>query len=265
MRLLLKVSESRFHSVWLKIAGFTRERPMKMSCRRLLILGVLLVGHPSVAHAGMPSIHLTDIARMRIQNISFFLLLFLVSAGAIQFIWNRLHKDWSRLPRLSYGKAVGLMALWGLLFVLVLTMISGARELMTPGAWEKNGKTYRLVQQTNTPPADDSQEKERREKLHELRVALWKYALKHEGRFPPDSSVPEIPQEKWQTPDPSGMHYVYVKGLSADRGDVPLAYEPGIFGPWRLVLLTNGDVKLLELSKIVRAPARSESVDGGNP
>ena len=27
---------------------------------------------------------------------------------------------------------------------IVLTMISGARELMTPGAWERNGVTYRL-------------------------------------------------------------------------------------------------------------------------
>jgi len=26
----------------------------------------------------------------------------------------------------------------------VLTMISGARELMTPGAWEKDGAIYRL-------------------------------------------------------------------------------------------------------------------------
>ena len=43
------------------------------------------------------------------------------------------------------GKALGVVFLWGLLFVLVLTMISGARELMTPGAWEKKGLTYRLT------------------------------------------------------------------------------------------------------------------------
>jgi hypothetical protein len=36
------------------------------------------------------------------------------------------------------------VTLWGLLFLLILTMISGARELMTPGAWEKHGSTYRL-------------------------------------------------------------------------------------------------------------------------
>jgi hypothetical protein len=36
------------------------------------------------------------------------------------------------------------VTLWGLLFLLILTMISGARELMTPGAWEKHGSTYEL-------------------------------------------------------------------------------------------------------------------------
>ena len=36
------------------------------------------------------------------------------------------------------------VVLWGLLFMLVLTMISGARELLTPGAWEKKGATYQL-------------------------------------------------------------------------------------------------------------------------
>ena len=32
----------------------------------------------------------------------------------------------------------------GLLFYVVLTMISGARELLTPGVWEKQGTGYRL-------------------------------------------------------------------------------------------------------------------------
>lgn len=40
---------------------------------------------------------------------------------------------------------MGLVVLWGLLFIVVLAMISGARELMTPGAWEKQGATYRLA------------------------------------------------------------------------------------------------------------------------
>jgi hypothetical protein len=36
-------------------------------------------------------------------------------------------------------------------------MISGARELMTPGAWEKQGVTYRLADQAEAkaPPQGD--------------------------------------------------------------------------------------------------------------
>lgn len=108
------------------------------------LLSLLLL--PSVAQAGMPMPPmLTDIAKLRVDAISFFLLVFLASAGIIQLIWNRvLRTAFLRLPRLSYPKAVGLVALWGLLFVIVLTMISGARELMTPGAWERSGAIYRL-------------------------------------------------------------------------------------------------------------------------
>jgi hypothetical protein len=49
-----------------------------------------------------------------------------------------------RVPWISYPKALGVVVLWGLLFSVVLAMISGARELMTPGAWEQQGATYRL-------------------------------------------------------------------------------------------------------------------------
>ena len=100
---------------------------------------------PIVAHAGMPTPPtLTELARMRVEVLSFFLVVFLACAGLIQLLWNGLRKSFLRLPRLSYPKALMLMLLWALLFIVVLTMISGARELMTPGAWEKEGATYRL-------------------------------------------------------------------------------------------------------------------------
>src|SRR5437763_9410740 len=99
---------------------------------------------PRAALAGMPSISFSDVARLRLQTISFFLMGLLLSAAVIMAIWNGLRRDFAWLPRLSYAKACGLVVLWGLLFVIVLTMISGARELMTPGAWEKNGLTHKL-------------------------------------------------------------------------------------------------------------------------
>jgi hypothetical protein len=34
---------------------------------------------------------------------------------------------------------------------------------------------------------------------------------------------------------------------------MPLAYEPEVFGPRRLVLLTNGDIRSLETVEIIQA------------
>ena len=75
---------------------------------------------------------LSDLSRERLEIISFFVLCLLLCAAVIRGIWNGLRKDFPFLPRLSYLRALGIIAIWGLLFVLILTMIAGARELMTP-------------------------------------------------------------------------------------------------------------------------------------
>jgi hypothetical protein len=219
----------------------------------LFALG-LLATQPAAARAGMPSVNLTEVARLRLDAISFFLVGFLVCAGLIQLLWNYLRKDFTSLPRLTYGKAVGLVALWGLLFVLVLTMISGARELMTPGAWKKDGLTYRLADAKPEAGAAESLELARHKQLDRLRVALWRHARAHEGRFPPDRTVSDIPREAWQVPDLSGLPYVYVGGLRVDQ-DRPLAYEPEVFGLRRLVLFANGEIREMEWEEIARALA----------
>src|SRR4051794_13998795 len=204
----------------------------------------------------MPSVTLTDVARLRLQGISFFLAAFLLAAWLVRLLWNRLHKDFPTLPRLSYGKALGVVCLWGLLFVLVLTMISGARELMTPGAWVKEGATYRLADEaTPAAPPADLLEAERKQKLEDLRFALWDYARTHEGRFPPGSSVSEIPAQRWQVPGPSGMRYIYTGGFGKQRGVAPLAFEPEVFGTSRLVLLSSGEITPMTSTQITRALA----------
>jgi hypothetical protein len=141
---------------------------MRSVTRAALLSLAATLGAPALAFAGMPSVSLSDVARLRVQTISFFLVALLLSAWLIQLLWNYLRKDFVALPRLTYGKAVGVVVLWGLLFVLVLTMISGARELMTPGAWEKNGLTYRLARDTAPAYPDDSLEAERRRQLERL-------------------------------------------------------------------------------------------------
>jgi hypothetical protein len=115
-------------------------------CVAAMLLAMLL---PSVAWAGMPApVVLTDIARMRVEAISFFLAVFVCCALAVKSLWNRvLCISFPSLPRLNFWRAMGLTVLWGLLFMVVLTMISGGRELMTPGAWDRQGATYKLHEQ----------------------------------------------------------------------------------------------------------------------
>jgi hypothetical protein len=210
---------------------------------------LVLLGCPGLVRAGMPSLELSDLARLRLENLSFFLMLFLLSAWLIQLLWNALRRDWTVLPPLRYRAAVGLVALWGLLFVLVLTMISGARELMTPGAWEKKGVTYRLAD----PERDAELRRARRAQLENLRDALWNYAFRHEGKFPPSpSSDPGIPAALWHVPDPSAAPYLYVGGARGEAA-VPVVYEPDVYGGARYVLYADGSIRLAELDSILEA------------
>ncbi len=119
---------------------------MRAVDRAFIPLGatLILVAAPAPAHAGMPTVNLTDIAGAHFEAISFFIAMLLFVALAVKLLWNSLQKDFQKLPRISYLRALAGTALWGLLFLLILTMISGAREIMTPGAWEKHGATYEL-------------------------------------------------------------------------------------------------------------------------
>jgi hypothetical protein len=205
----------------------------------------------------MPAVTLTDLARLRVETISFFLGVFLLSALAIKLLWNWLANDFASLPRLTYGKAVGLTGLWGLLFVIVLTMISGARELMTPGAWVKNGATYKLRNEavTSTSAATGDQAdllKMRRERLSQLGAALQAFAREHEGHFPTSSQVDQIATELWSAFGSSEIRYVYWQGLSLDGPSQPLASEPNVYAGEQLVLFTDGEIKSLAIDDLLR-------------
>jgi hypothetical protein len=140
----------------------SRQGVIAMRSRLCVGLATLMVFlTPAIALAGMgaPTLEdiprlltLTNMAKLRLDAVSFFLVCILGIAWAIQLAWNSLAKDFPKLPRISYLRSLGLMGLWGLLFLLVLTMISGARELMTPGAWKKNGFTYQLAEPAELPP-----------------------------------------------------------------------------------------------------------------
>jgi hypothetical protein len=229
---------------------------MNRSCFSIALLGFLC---PKIAEAGMPTmtVRLTDMAEIRLQNISFFLAGFLLSAYLIKSLWNYLHKEWPVLPRLSYGRALGVTAVWGLVFVLVLTMISGARELMTPAAWEKDGRTFKVVQDkpsVEIGPSEDA----RRHKLEELRFALWDYAQSHDGQFPIARESSAFAADLWQTPHALPFHYLYAGNLTRKGPNRPLAWEPEVFGQKRLMLYTNGLIQSMTNDEIERAVSEAK-------
>lgn len=237
-------------------AGAGRGRLPSVSSR---LPFVLLLLTPAAALAGMPSFLLTEVASQRFQAISFFLVLFLLVALAVRALWNRLGRDVPRLPKLGFGSALALVFLWGLGFQLVLSMIAGGRELMTPGAWEKKGVTYEL-KESELPSEKQLVLQARRQRLEELRVALWAYAAAHGNEFPPSDLAPGLPEERWKVLGGSGLHFIYVSGLEADAPATPLAYEPGLFGRERWVLFTDGDIRQLPIESIHTALA-----GGGTP
>lgn len=124
---------------------------------RRLALGLLvLLSTPAVAEAGMPAVGplLTRFAQTRLQGISFFAACVLVAAICVRWLWNTLARDCAALRPITLRTALAATLLWGLLSIVVLTMISGARELMTPGAWVSQGMTYRLAAPAAAAPAE---------------------------------------------------------------------------------------------------------------
>jgi hypothetical protein len=232
-----------------------------MRCRVGLLIACLLPeALPCVAAAGMPAplpddvpvvFRLSDPTTSRLASLSFFVAVLLVCAAVIRWLWNYLRRDFPRLPYLSYGKAVAGVMLWGLLFFIVLTMISGARELMTPGAWKRQGFTYTLA-----TAADESVENAavllRRQHLERLRTALWRYAATHGGRFPPRADYTALPAELWEVPDSGGLRYLYAGGLSADESATLLVCEPELEPGRRFALQTNGDLVRLTSRQVAQ-------------
>lgn len=216
---------------------------------RVLALALLLVASPAPALAGMPAVFLSDVARVRLSAVSFFCACFLVSAKGVQALWNALRADFPALPLLSYRRALQLLGLWGAAFVLVLTMISGARELMTPGAWTRQATTYKLTGSSQDRMSSTALVA-RRARLERLRIELWRYAAQHAGAFPPHDLVDDIPAADWDAGDPSGARFIYAPGATPDHGAVPVVWEPGVFGADRFALLSNGDITNLPLTDI---------------
>jgi hypothetical protein len=137
-------------------------------------------------------------------------------------------------------------------------MISGARELMTPGAWRKQGWTYRLDQ----PPAPEPQARQqRRERLEALRIALLQHAATHAGAFPSNSKEVD---ESWSIPAHPGFEFLYRPGQTASNQSAEvLVFEPEVGDPERFVLLVNGMIGTMRTPELDDALLSADSAKQG--
>ncbi len=212
------------------------------------VIGGVLLGAAS-ARAGMTVYGLNDFYETRLQDISMFLVVLLLCSAGLMGLWNVLARDFKSLPRLKYRHALALSVIFGLAMLLILTMISGIREVLTPEAWRKQGTAYKL----NSP----AMEEERRLGLARLRDALHQYAQAHEGKFPPHDFVPEIPDKLWETVDYRRSRFEYQHGLTLADTNRVLAWEPERFGNRRYVLFVGGEIKSLTKEELVSRPEGS--------
>ena len=199
----------------------------------VVALAMLLVA--ARAQAGMTVYGLRDVYSLRFEELSFFLLLFIVCVFALKFLWNHAVKGFPSMPRLKFLQAGALALLLGLVMLVILTMISGIREVLTPGAWRHQGTSYRL----NDPALEPT----RLRSLEHLRTALFQYAAAHDGRFPANDFTPDISDKLWESPDQNGTHYIYSNGLTTSHTNGLLAIEPLAFGESRFVLLADGRIE----------------------
>lgn len=189
------------------------------------------------AHAGMTVVTLSDIARARLDALSFFIAAYLFICWLVKLVWNHLGRTFPAMPRLDYRRALGLVFVTGLLFYVVLTMISGARELLTPGAWEKQGTGYRLREDGAAHLSKDL----RRGNLLRLKDAIWDYARAHDGAGPPGPLSGGIEARLWLFG--GGGFYCLVPGVKPGGGRNILVYEPATAGGRRFVLLADGSIE----------------------
>lgn len=189
------------------------------------------------AQAGMTVITLTDVAKARLDALSFFIAGYFLISWLVKLVWNHLAKTLTVLPRLDYSRALALVFLSGLMFYVVLTMISGARELLTPGAWQKQGAGYRLREEG----LPEISKEERKAAITTLRDEIWKYAKNHDGKAPSSPFDAGVELKYWKFM--GGGLYCLMPDVRPGVGRSILVYEPSTAGGRRFLIWSDGTIE----------------------
>lgn len=193
------------------------------------------------AQAGMPmpmAVFLSEYGTDRLIGISttFFVILVLV-AIPVMYAWNaffaEIDGESKHFKRIGYVKSLGITFLGVCLFTLILVMVAGSRELLSPGAWVPDGmlsKTVYSVEGEKIAKDFDIDEDEmidqvRRKAMIRLRDALRRFAEEHDGRLPGTMDEPGF-EELWQIPFAAGVSYEYYPEETG--AELPLVREPSV-------------------------------------
>lgn len=227
---------------------------MRQFCHKCVLL---IVFFPVTVLGGMPAPLPTPFTKdayphsgslepwidQRLQALSFFIMALLCCTLGVKWLWNLARHDWPQLPALTFGRSLLFTVIWGLVAIVVLTMISGARELMTPGAWRKQSWTYKLAADSSEPHFRSK----RRAGLEQLRLALLQYAALNDGNYPPSRTDLRA---DWNVPAHPGFEFLYRAGVRPSSNGELVIYEPETGDAERFVLLSNGMIGTMRTPEI---------------
>lgn len=232
----------------------------------IVCFGLLILTSES-ADAGMGYPTISDFGRLRLKTLSFFLVAFLLFSYLFHICWHQIRNAIPRLPKLSFRQSMGMMFLWGLVFIVVLIMISGARELMTPGAWKKNGFTYQLTEASRSEKGlsvvNSDLANEKINSLLKLKVELMQFAENNSGRFPSEEEYKSWTYDLKKIPNTLGATWVYVPESTIEDSKSLLFFHPFSENEsLTICLFVDGSMQVLSKEEFnsIRASQNKEEV-----
>ncbi|MEN9359036.1 MAG: hypothetical protein RL095_571 [Verrucomicrobiota bacterium] len=205
---------------------------------------------PLSAWAGMPTFYVSDMAKTRLESISFGLVVFIVGTELFRRLWNsQVVPMFGDKFRLGWKAGFLFTGLLSALMLLILTLISGTREVMTPAAWEKDGMTHKIKTELNP-----------RSRIEGLRDDLLRLGVANGGKLP-DNEL-KLPRPELLRAGPENRAFTYLPGQSLGDKNSLLVLEGMRHGQTRLLLFANGDI--VESGELLRKILEDRGAKSGS-
>ena len=236
-----------------------------MRARLLLsVVGVASALHAREALAGMPHARAHRWSQVRVETLSFFIVVLLVCVAVIRWLWNGLAKDFPAHAAIELRPDIGDGRAFGALPGSRADDDCLGRELLTPGAWQKQGLLYNAARAAVAARAGQAG----RSETVGPAVNVWKICKKRSGVMPngtragfPRATLCLRSSRRCGNCPALTKCFIFtcrawlsegtVLFSSNENRDSPhlfvhrprvLAFEPDVFGGDRLVLRTDGTI-----------------------